>query len=94
MDQAKQIIEMLGLKPHPTCGFVAETYRSRQHIPQQALPATYEGSRPFGSVLYFMVTPEAQIRCTVFVPTRCITITWVSRWKSCCCIRTEPEGSQ
>jgi uncharacterized protein len=62
MDQAKQIIEMLGLKPHPTCGFVAETYRSLQHIPPEALPAAYEGSRPFGSVLYFMVTPEAQIR--------------------------------
>ena len=62
MDQAKQIIEMLGLTPHPTCGFVAETYRSLQHIPQQALPAVYEGSRAFGSVLYFMVTPEAQIR--------------------------------
>jgi len=62
MDQAKQIIAMLGLKPHPTCGFVAETYRSLQHIPQEALSAAYEGSRPFGSVLYFMVTPEAQIR--------------------------------
>jgi predicted cupin superfamily sugar epimerase len=24
MVTAKQIIEMLGLKPHPTCGFVAE----------------------------------------------------------------------
>jgi uncharacterized protein len=62
METAKQIIEMLSLKPHPTCGFVAETYRSQQQIPQQALPAAYEGSRPFGSVLYFMVTPEAQLR--------------------------------
>jgi predicted cupin superfamily sugar epimerase len=62
MATAKEIIDILGLKPHPTCGFVAETYRSRQHIPQQALPAAYEGSRPFGSVLYFLVTPEAQIR--------------------------------
>jgi predicted cupin superfamily sugar epimerase len=62
MATAKQIVEMLGLKPHPTCGFVAETYRSKQQIPQQALPRTYEGSRPFGSVLYFIVTPEAQIR--------------------------------
>jgi hypothetical protein len=33
-----------------TCGFVAETYRSKQQIPQQALPSVYEGSRPFGSV--------------------------------------------
>jgi uncharacterized protein len=62
METAEQIIAMLGLKRHPTCGFVAETYRSRQQIPRQALPASYEGSRPFGSVLYFMVTPEAQIR--------------------------------
>jgi predicted cupin superfamily sugar epimerase len=61
MTTAKDIIDILGLKPHPTCGFVAETYRSRQKIPQQALPAAYEGSRPFGSVLYFLVTPEAQI---------------------------------
>jgi predicted cupin superfamily sugar epimerase len=62
MTTAKEIIDILGLKPHPTCGFVAETYRSRQKISQQALPAAYEGSRPFGSVLYFLVTPEAQIR--------------------------------
>ena len=62
MTTAKEIIDILGLKPHPTCGFVAETYRSRAEIPQQALPAAYEGSRPFGSVLYFLVTPEAQIR--------------------------------
>jgi len=62
MVTAEQIIEMLGLKRHPTCGFVAETYRSRQQVPLQALPASYEGSRPFGSVLYFLVTPEAQIR--------------------------------
>ena len=62
MTTAKELIDILGLKPHPTCGFVAETYRSRHHIPQEALPTAYEGSRPFGSVLYFLVTPDAQIR--------------------------------
>ena len=62
METAERIIAMLGLKRHPPCGFVAETYRSRQQIPRRALPASWEGSRPFGSVLYFMVTPEAQIR--------------------------------
>jgi uncharacterized protein len=62
MVTAKEIIEILGLTPHPTCGFVAETYRSPQSIPLQALPSAYEGSRPFGSVLYFLVTPDAQIR--------------------------------
>src|SRR5215211_7591265 len=59
---AQQIIDALGLKPHPTCGYVAETYRSKRHIPQSALPAVYASDRPLGSVLYFMVTPEAQIR--------------------------------
>ncbi len=62
METAKQIIEMLGLKPHPTCGFVAETYRSQERIPDEALPTVYGGSRPLASVLYFMVTPDAQIR--------------------------------
>ena len=91
MQTAEQIIAMLGLKRHPTCGFVAETYRSRQQIPRQALPASYEGSRPFGSVLYFMVTPDAQIRLHRIRSDQSITITWVGRWKSCCCIRTELE---
>ena len=52
---------MLGLEPHPTCGFVAETYRSPLKIPADALPGSYEGDRSYGSALYFLVTPEAQI---------------------------------
>lgn len=59
---AERIIEWLGLMPHPTCGFVAETYRSQERIPDEALPTVYSGSRPFASVLYFLVTPDAQIR--------------------------------
>src|SRR5438093_12573738 len=62
MGTAQQIIEMLGLKPHPTCGFVAETYRAKERIADETLPTVYGGTRPFGSVLYFMVTPGAQIR--------------------------------
>jgi predicted cupin superfamily sugar epimerase len=58
---AEEIKGMLGLQPHPTCGFVAETYRSPLKIPAGALPDVYEGDRPFGSALYFLVTPEAQI---------------------------------
>jgi hypothetical protein len=88
MSTAKQIIEMLGLKPHPTCGFVAETYRSKQQIPQQVLQGTYEGSRPFGSVLYFMVTPEVcRSACIASAPTRCTTTTLAIPWKCCCCTR-------
>jgi predicted cupin superfamily sugar epimerase len=58
-----EIKEMLGLERHPTCGFVAETYRSSLRIPAEALPEAYndEGDRPYASALYFLVTPEAQI---------------------------------
>jgi uncharacterized protein len=58
---AEEIKGMLGLQPHPTCGFVAETYRSPLKIPSNALPEAYESDRPFGSALYFLVTPDAQI---------------------------------
>jgi uncharacterized protein len=59
---AAQVMELLGLKPHPTCGFVAETYRSVRQIPASALPPDYAGSRPLGGVLYFLITPQAPVR--------------------------------
>ena len=53
---------MLGLERHPTCGFVAETYRSVLRIPAEALPESYDNrDRPYASALYFLVTPDAQI---------------------------------
>jgi predicted cupin superfamily sugar epimerase len=58
---AEEIKDLLGLEPHPTCGFVAETYRSPSKIPGSALPQAYEGDRPFGSALYFLVTQDAHI---------------------------------
>ena len=58
---ANEVKAMLGLEPHPTCGFVAETYRSPLRIPAGALPEAYEGDRPYGSALYFLVAPDAQI---------------------------------
>jgi predicted cupin superfamily sugar epimerase len=58
---ADEVKAMLGLEPHPTCGFVAETYRSPLRIPAGALPDAYEGDRPYGSALYFLVAPDAQI---------------------------------
>ncbi len=57
-----QVIELLGLEPHPTCGLVRETYRSQLEIPAGALPPDYGGSRPLGGVLYFLVTPQHRIR--------------------------------
>jgi predicted cupin superfamily sugar epimerase len=58
---ADEIKAMLGLERHPTCGFVAETYRSPWRMPTLALPEPYESGRPYASALYFLVTPDAQI---------------------------------
>jgi uncharacterized protein len=57
-----QIVELLGLKPHPTCGFTRESYLSELQIPAAALPPEYQGSRRLGGVLYFLITPEAPVR--------------------------------
>ena len=57
----EEIKASLGLEPHSTCGFVAETYRSPLKIPADGLPEAYEGARPYASALYFLVTPDAGI---------------------------------
>lgn len=57
----EEVKALLGLEPHPTCGFVAETYRSPTRIGVDGMPG-FTGTRPVGSALYFMVTPDANIR--------------------------------
>src|SRR5215204_2283683 len=58
---AAEIRELLSLEPHPTCGFVRETYRSAERIAPGGLPAPFADGRPLGSALYFMVTPERHV---------------------------------
>jgi predicted cupin superfamily sugar epimerase len=55
---AAELIDRLGLEPHPTCGFVAETYRSPDRIAPGGARAPFESGRPIGSALYFLVTPD------------------------------------
>jgi predicted cupin superfamily sugar epimerase len=59
---AGEIIELLHLEPHPTCGFVAETYRATERIAPGGLPGAFGDGRPVGSALYFLVTPERPVR--------------------------------
>jgi predicted cupin superfamily sugar epimerase len=59
---AAQIIELLGLKRHSTCGFVDETFSSPIQLPASALPQGYTGTHSLGNVLTFLVTPEACVR--------------------------------
>src|SRR5918997_1201 len=58
---ADEIKATLGLERHPKCGFVVETYRSPLRIPTLALPEPYESGRPYASVLYFLLTPDARM---------------------------------
>ncbi len=60
--EAEQICRWLELERHPTCGFVAETYRSPIKVAGASLPKPYGAPRPIGSALYFLVTPEAHIQ--------------------------------
>jgi predicted cupin superfamily sugar epimerase len=59
---AGEIMKLLDLHPHPTCGFTNEIYRSAVQIPAADLPAGYEGPRTLGGFLYFLVTGTNHIR--------------------------------
>jgi len=61
---ADEIKDLLGLEEHPTCGFVRESFRSGLRIPSTDLSPSYSknDSRSLGSVLYFLVTPDAHLR--------------------------------
>lgn len=56
---ARQLIEALGLHPHPEeGGYFRETWRSSEAIPAEALPVRYTGSHVFGTSIYYLLTPE------------------------------------
>jgi uncharacterized protein len=57
-----EIMKLLDLRPHPTCGFTNEIYRSTMVVPGANLPAAYAGPRALGGFLYFLVTDEARVR--------------------------------
>ena len=59
---AGDVRKLLALEPNATCGFVKLTFVSSQMLAAGALPAPFAQSRPAGSALYFMVTPDAPVR--------------------------------
>jgi uncharacterized protein len=58
---AEELRRLLGLEPHPTCGFVAMTYVSPDRIAAGGVRAPFDRGRPLGSALQFMVTPDAPV---------------------------------
>jgi predicted cupin superfamily sugar epimerase len=59
---ADEIIKLLGLTNHPTCGFYKQTYKSKDTVPEGILRPSFRGKRPLGSVLYFMITADVPMQ--------------------------------
>lgn len=57
-----EVRKLLNLEPNATCGYVRVTFVSKQRIAPGGLPAPFEGGRPTGSALYFMLTPEEPVK--------------------------------
>lgn len=55
--EVDQIVEQLGLIPHPEGGFYKETYRSKHLIPVQSLSG-FSGDRSFCTSIYFLLTSD------------------------------------
>ncbi len=48
-------IKKLNLIPHPEGGYYSETYTSPELIKEPFLPIRYDGDRPFGSQIYYLL---------------------------------------
>lgn len=55
-NKAEKIIELLQLNKHPEGGYYREIYRSKEVIPEDALPERFAGSRNFGTSIYFLLS--------------------------------------
>ena len=55
MKTAQYWIEKYQMQAHPEGGYFAETYRSAESIPQDALPKRFAGERNFSTAIYFLL---------------------------------------
>jgi len=59
MVTAKQLIDLLGLMPHPEGGYFAEVWRSPERLAVNALPPRYSGARSLSTSIYYLITPRS-----------------------------------
>ncbi len=52
---AQFYIQHYQMQTHPEGGYFAETYRSKEKIPQNALPSRFTGDRCFSTGIYFLL---------------------------------------
>lgn len=55
MNRAEEIIETLGLIPHPEGGYFKETYRSDGEIKEDSLSPNFNGKRNYSTSIYFLL---------------------------------------
>jgi predicted cupin superfamily sugar epimerase len=53
--EAEEIVKKLNLSPHPEGGYFSEIYRNEEIIPQNHLPARYDGERKYITSIYFLL---------------------------------------
>lgn len=59
---AEEVRELLDLEANATCGFVRVSFIADREIAAGGMAPPFDGKRPSGSALYFMVTPEAPVK--------------------------------
>ena len=57
-ERIKFLVEAFELGKHPEGGYFKEVYRSKESIPESALPFGYKGTRNFGTSIYFLLTSD------------------------------------
>lgn len=58
---AAEVIEKLGLIPHPEeGGYFRETYRAAGELPAGSLGDAYQGPRRHSTAIYYLLTPETR----------------------------------
>jgi predicted cupin superfamily sugar epimerase len=56
---AQEIIDALGMEPHPTeGGWFVETYRCPESAEGDGLPGRYAASRTHSTAIYYLLTPD------------------------------------
>jgi len=56
---AEEIIQLLGLQPHPEeGGYFVETYKCQEVIPRTALPHRYVSKRSYCTAIFYLLTPD------------------------------------
>lgn len=60
MISVEEIIQQLGMEPHPEeGGYFVETYKSEEVIARAGLPQRYPSARALGTAIFYMLTPDS-----------------------------------